>query len=221
MKELFDPIKKTLSPVLESIAKPIQSSIISVAKYAVDHKSNMLTWTYLTTTIASSACQLISIKQNKNISEEKKKFLLPQEAIDAILNAGLFVVFTKSLSDIGQNLVDAKKIIPVKLCSVSELTKYKEGIGVLFGITGSIIATSIVTPFARNKLAAIFKNQLTKKDNSVKAESSVQSINNFDTGQTFKNTSVTAEIKTPVNKVKQPIQMNEFLYVTKNHLYKV
>lgn len=216
MKELFEPIKKFVLPAVETMVKPIQSSIITAGNYYLNNKSDMLTWTYLATTIASSACQLISIKQNKKISEEKKNFLLPQEAIDAVLNAGLFLGLTKSFGDCGKYLVDKGKILPKIACSGKELGKYKEGVGVLFSITGSILATCIVTPFARNRLAAVFQKNMNKNLNPVK-----ESINTFDTGETFKNTSVASEIKIPVNKVKQPIQMNEFLYATKNHLYKV
>lgn len=206
--------KEIIKPVGAFTAKTITNVAENYVKYP-EKKSNLLTMTYLVSTIASSTCQLLSIKQNKNISEEKKSFLLFHETIDAVLNAGLFFSFTKFAGDLGKILVDKGKILP-KAGIVNN--EYKSGVGVLFSIAGSIIATCIVTPIVRNKLAAMLqkrglKNEISLKDSSLN--------NNFDTGQTFNNTPILAKVITPADKIKKPLQMNEFLYSTKNHLYKI
>lgn len=222
-------------------------TIKNVADYyckSPENKANLLTWTYLATTITSSACQIWSIKQNKNIPEEKKSFLIPQEFLDAVINAVMFVTFAKSFGDMGKALVDKGKILSpeiknmlepeikkmlekVDLKSVEKVTEslgklkgdnlvifnqYKSGIGVLFSVTGSILATCIAAPFLRNKFASVFQKKINKLENPTQ-EVKPQ----FDTGKTFQNNPVKPQTKI----VKPNTQMSDFLYTTKNQLYKV
>ncbi|MEI7474671.1 MAG: hypothetical protein WCK67_07810 [bacterium] len=220
MNNILESMKNFIKPATEYT----KNAISGVADYyckSPENKVNLLTWTYLATTIASSACQLISIKQNKNISEEKKNFLLPQEAIDAVLNAGLYLALTKSAGDFGKYLVDNGKIFSKTPQVGDALKQYKAGVGVIFSMTGSILATCLVTPFARNKLAAIFQNHMNKNKNLLNEQPKLEPKAKFDTGKTINKPSVINELKPPVKTIKQPVQMNDFLLMAKSHSFKV
>lgn len=58
----------------------------------------------------SSAGQILGISFNKKISKDKKKFLIPQEIFDAVVNIVSFVVITRSCKKLTQWLASSGKI---------------------------------------------------------------------------------------------------------------
>ncbi len=59
--------------------------------------------------------QMNGIKNNKALSEDKKKVLLKQEKADGLANTGLFIVLTKGMSEIMTKQVEKFKIIPKQI----------------------------------------------------------------------------------------------------------
>ncbi len=60
--------------------------------------------------ILSSLAQLFMITTNKDISKEKKKFLIPQEASDGLVNVGLYYTITSAIKYLADNFVEDAKI---------------------------------------------------------------------------------------------------------------
>lgn len=80
--------------------------------------------------IVSMFAQLSSIKSNKNLSEDKKKFLLNQETADSITNTALFFGVTTLLSSIVKRKMDTGRILTPEI--VKQLEEASEKIGKSF-----------------------------------------------------------------------------------------
>lgn len=65
--------------------------------------TGVITWTL------SSLAQIGAIVYNDKIPKEQKKFLIPQEIADGLLNIAAFYIVTKSLKDIAGKLVSTGK----------------------------------------------------------------------------------------------------------------
>lgn len=124
---------------------------------------------------------------NKEIPSDQKKFLIPQELADGVINVGLFWVFTNEFNKKAKELVQKGKILPNALKErvlaikemhggnlppVKTLEKHLEESGhigkymefqrsfpALVGIVGSVIAANIVTPLVRNIVASKFQQK--------------------------------------------------------------
>lgn len=66
----------------------------------------------------SCLAQVGAIMINDKIPSKEKKFLIPQEIMDGIVNVSLFLVLTSKATDVGRWLVASKKIVSHSLSSV-------------------------------------------------------------------------------------------------------
>ncbi len=78
--------------------------------------------------VLSSLGQIFGMLRNDKLSKEEKKFLIPQEMADAVVNIGSFLLITKSVSKFTKWLASSGKIITKdisKFCSENgiEITK--------------------------------------------------------------------------------------------------
>jgi hypothetical protein len=132
-----------------------------------------------------------AIVLNKEIPEDQKKFLVPHELTDGVINTSLFLLFTSKATTLGKNLIEKGKIFPkalektitelkanygkdfdikkigkylTKPEDIKKLTEFKSSFPVLLGLTGSVIASNIVTPIGRNIVASKFQKHHIKHD---------------------------------------------------------
>lgn len=77
--------------------------------------------------ILSAAGQLWGIKANKNLSEDQKKFLLPQEAADAVVNIISFYVVTKSIKDLSKSFVSSGKLFTKEMGQICKKNNIEIG----------------------------------------------------------------------------------------------
>ena len=131
-----------------------------------------------------------AILLNKEIPEDQKEFLVPQELADGVINVSLFWFLTSKANKYGKQLVESGKYLPKQL--EKEVTKLraehgkevpfeqiaknlsKEGavklkqfsksFPALISITGSVLAANIFTPIVRNIVASKFQRHHIKHD---------------------------------------------------------
>jgi len=160
--------------------------------------------------LLSSAAQLENVIDSDKFTPDEKKFLIPQEALDAIVNIGLFYGVTNSCKNLSKTLVSSGKLLskgireyiaknPFKdkfknyklgdfntnLSTIYEddgeffkiYQPFKTGVDMAVNTVACIIASNIITPIVRNKLAAMRQKQAIVqdkiKDNSMSPTSPV------------------------------------------------
>lgn len=144
---------------------------------------------------ASSAAFTGAVALNENIPREQKKFLIPQEIADGVVNCTLFWTCTRIANNKAKQWVKEGKIFPVaikkevqevrkklgsgaNLSNIQEklspqaskrLNGFKSSFPALVSVGGSILAANIITPFIRNYIASKMQKHDFKKDkNTIK-----------------------------------------------------
>lgn len=138
---------------------------------------------------ASAAAQVGALVINEKIPDKEKKFLIPQEIMDAAINISLFALLTSKLGKIGSNFVKKGIIVPKNLANdlknitgkartatiesylqknpmeIDKFNKTVKSVSTGFSLIGSIIGGNIATPYARNYIASIYQNTRLNKEN--------------------------------------------------------
>lgn len=96
--------------MMQPIAKIAQNVVDRVYYGCSKDISKMLIHTSAIGWAASSAAQIVGIAFNDKISYEKKKFLVPQETMDAVGNIGLYYFVTHVFDLIAKSMCDQRKI---------------------------------------------------------------------------------------------------------------
>ncbi|SRR5574344_1156081 len=134
--------------------------------------------------ILSSIAQVGAVVFNDKISQDQKKFLIPQEIADAAVNIISFYVITNSLKSFSSKLVSTGKLVSPKIKKFLDVLKienpkarignwnfnienlpdfknikgdytpFKNGVDVVASTIGSIISCNLITPVLRNDYAA-------------------------------------------------------------------
>lgn len=137
--------------------------------------------------VLSSIAQVTAVVINKQIPDDQKKFLIPQEMSDACVNILSFILFTSKATSFGEGFVKRGKLatptikkfimdnklaekvgqksFDIKGESVfknnpkfqEEYYKFADGVSFVSSVAGSIISCNIVTPLIRNKIASHFQ----------------------------------------------------------------
>ena len=141
---------------------------------------------------ASSAAQIFGIAVNKNYTHDQKKFMITQEATDALTNIVLYFGVTKSLTALTSHMVKTGKLAPksiVQFMRDNKLLPFRGQFG--FDITkatgfeqaglrgayngfkcfaeaaaatiGGVISSNIITPVVRNSYASYRQNKYKEK----------------------------------------------------------
>lgn len=92
---------------LYSFAK---SSATKVYNKFAGNPGDLLLWTGTIGWILSSLAQASAVIFNNKIPSEQKKFLIPQELADAVVNITSFIVITRSFTKFGEHLVKSGKL---------------------------------------------------------------------------------------------------------------
>lgn len=82
----------------------------------------MLLWTGSIGWALSSAAQIFAIVKNDKIPRDQKKFLIPQELFDAVINILAYVAITKSFTKIGDKLVESGRLANSKIRTFLKVT---------------------------------------------------------------------------------------------------
>lgn len=80
--------------------------------------------------IFSSMAHVGGIIKNKEISSDEKKFLVPQEILDAVVNIGSFYILTYNLQNYAKKLVSSSKLL------TPEIRKFLDGKKIPLGKKG-------------------------------------------------------------------------------------
>lgn len=131
----------------------------------------------------SCAAQLVAIGINDKIPTKEKKFLIPHEIFDGVINITSFVLLTSRAQKIAQNLIINKKVLPhfmndlkqhvIKQVDGKDYTKFDEFISTDFKqLTANTIKK---TKVETEDYIAQMKNYLGKTDKNL--------ANRFDTFQ--------------------------------------
>ena len=75
----------------------------------------MLLWTGSIGWALSSAAQMHAVVKNDKIPSDQKKFLIPQELFDAVINILAFVTITKCFTKLGDRLVESGRLANSKI----------------------------------------------------------------------------------------------------------
>ena len=189
--------------------KLFEKSLEWVAENFRKDPSKMLIWTGVFGWSLSSVAQIGAILFNPKISNDKKSFLVPQEMADALTNIGAFFILTQTVKKTASKLFSTGKIAPKSVRNFLNSKKdiYGDKIGKLdfdldtilkdgtqikdtyetyksLGTTIStvgagILATNIVTPLIRNKMASnMQKNYLQAKQAEIQRQNIYKSSGN-------------------------------------------
>ena len=167
----------------------LKRQLSKLAISSTPRMGDIIIFTTIAGWIASSAAQIYGIAVNKKYSREQKKYMINQEAFDALTNIGLYFGITKSLTLLSSTLVKTAKIAPKTVIKFLEQTGTMPNRGRLgFDVTqvsgfsttanvrnayngfkcfadasaatvGGIISSNIITPIVRNHIAAYRQNK--------------------------------------------------------------
>lgn len=101
-----------------SVPSFVKKPLKTFANYAYKLAKNPSKILLVTGTLGwalSSFAQIIGIITNNKIPKEQKKFLIPQEAADAVFNITSFFLITRGCSALGDALVSKGKLLTPKL----------------------------------------------------------------------------------------------------------
>ena len=160
-----------------------------------DDKSKMLIFTGTLGWILSSAAQVAGIYRNKEISDEKKSFLVPQEIMDGFINAITFIGITtiakkgkkkmastgkvapQSVRDylnrhsiykdkVGKLDFNLDDVLPKNIDAYKSYCSYKNFVTTMGTLGASVLSCNIVTPLIRNATASrVQKTYIDMKQN--------------------------------------------------------
>ena len=163
-----------------------------------ENPGTMLVHTGLLGWILSSLAQITAIVANDKIPSEQKKFLIPQEAADGLVNIFSFYVITSSFKLLGSKLVSTGKLASKNIKAFlnksgvqnkvgkldfnisrmenfneikSDYKSFKNGVDVIASTVGSIVSCNIFTPIVRNECAARIQKRLIDRQNKPQSDS--------------------------------------------------
>lgn len=176
--------------------------------------AGLLTWTM------ASLAQLGAIVLNDKISKEQKKFLIPQEIADGLINIVAFYALTNSLKSIASRLVSTGKWsneairnfvlnnnpAKVKMGDISinlgqiyknnedfykAYSPFKNGVEMIATTVGSIFSSNLIAPLLRNPYSARQQKISIEKESIAKKDLNKRNNNSFDSGLYISNISRT------------------------------
>ena len=179
--------------------------IDSIAKNYGNNPGKMLVHTGVIGWGLSSLAQVCAIIINDKIPKEQKMFLIPQEIADAGINILSFYLITQTFKGIALKLVNMGKLLPESVRKflndnniknigkktfdvekngnltndiAKKFDNFRNGVDVIATTIGSILSCNIVTPIARNEIAANRqKKLLAKRDETLNYPANIKSPN--------------------------------------------
>lgn len=151
--------------------------------------AGVVTW------ILASVAQVGAVVFNDKIPNEQKKFLVPQEIADGVINIIAFYAVTNSMKNLAGRLVSTgkwsnaaiRKFVeqnPLKEVKLGEsstnlaktykenedfykaYSPFKNGVDMIATTIGSVVSCNVIAPFIRNPLGAFEQKRSIQKENS-------------------------------------------------------
>ncbi|MDD3420510.1 MAG: hypothetical protein PHE78_07945 [Candidatus Gastranaerophilales bacterium] len=187
--------------------KFLQDGFEKIVKWSIDATKDKAKLQNITGTIAwgvSCLAYVGAIAINQNVPSDQKKFLIPQELADGAINVGLFFSMTAYAKKLANKNLMAGKILPKDLkneilaikqkhgnkMNLQEIEKhlspkslermghFKVTYPLLVSLTGSAIASNIVTPVVRNIVASKIQDKAIERQNLKQSPSPLSSPQN-------------------------------------------
>lgn len=168
----------------------------SFKKYS-DDPSKMLLHTGTVAWILSAGAQLYGIHKNDKLTKDQKKFLLPQEFLDAVINITAFYILTNNLQNLTKKLATTGKVIP------SKIQKYCENNAIEIGDWKKSDIGKALTEKISTAKANIDTNELKGlKEEFDTFESGMKMVGNI-TGAVVSSNIITPLLRNPLAAMKQ------------------
>lgn len=133
--------------------------------------------------ILSSAAQLWNVATSDKFTSNEKKFLIPQETMDAVVNIAFFYLLTNNCKKLSDKLVSTGKLLskplreyvkahPIAECKLGDFNtnlkdfydsdkefydkfhQFKNGVNMAVNTVACVVASNILAPVVRNKIAS-------------------------------------------------------------------
>ena len=178
----------------------LQKGISWFAKKSVHGMDTILIWTTALGWASSSFFHCFGILHNDNYSKDQKKFMLKQEISDAVTNIGLYLGFTVPFRNFAETCVNTGKIRTTGVKDamggrdtvrsverlleqrnpelLEDFIKFRGSVKTLTALGVGLIASNIVTPWARNNIAAWLQNREINKNGAKPIYKPTKSVNN-------------------------------------------
>lgn len=134
--------------------------ITKQAKYALENRAKFLTLTLAILYASGTAGQAISLYTNKKIPEKEKRFLIPQEIVNGVLEVVTFLAIASRFEKWGKSLAEKGVIVGEGLAKGD--AGFVKAVTVLFSLVGTILALDFVTPLIRNPLTILLQKHIFK-----------------------------------------------------------
>jgi len=92
--------------------------MIKFCRQGVTDRANFIKNITVVGFVLSSLAQVFAIYFNDKIPSKEKKFLIPQEIFDGLINSTIFYFLTSKAVDFGKLLVLKKKILPKSIANI-------------------------------------------------------------------------------------------------------
>ena len=103
-----------------SIKSSFVNLITKFCEQGVTDRANFLKNTAVVAWALSSLAQTCAILFNDKMPSKEKRFLIPQEIFDGLINATLFWFITSKAANFGKNLVLKKHVLPKSLVNLMD-----------------------------------------------------------------------------------------------------
>ena len=87
----------------------VKAPINFIYKHFAQNTGSFLLWSGIVGWTASCVNQVIAIVSNDKLTSKQKKFMIPQEITDGIVNTMLFAIFTRSFTKFGEKFITSGK----------------------------------------------------------------------------------------------------------------
>lgn len=152
-----------------NIPAPLTKLLVNLGSSKITKPATFVKYAGATTIACSSVGFAMAIAQNKDTPAKEKRFLIPQELLDGLVNVTLFLLLTSKAQTLGEKFLK-KKYGNIAKENGIDIKVAAESFGMITSIVGSVISQSIATPLVRNAIASkIQKNRQNKADTQDRA----------------------------------------------------
>jgi hypothetical protein len=146
--------------------------ITKYAKMCYEKPSDFWQKAAISTITVYHLCQIAIVAINPNTPKREKAFLIPQEAMDGVINLATFAVFAESFKRLGRLAVRKEFVKGFK----KDKKLFAEEFATTTNLVGSLIAVNIASPIIRNKFGGNMQKRFVNHNDKKAQISSVKTI---------------------------------------------
>ena len=161
----------------------IGNIISKAAEYNVRRPEDFVKYSSAAANAFSYACQTAAFTKSKSIPEDKRKFVVAQEAAEGIVSTALILTIAQKFKQLGEVLVEKALIVPKdlpdKFKNAQSITnilknnseyadivqKCRSSVALATSSLGIALTFAVITPIVRNKMANVIKKWMDKDQN--------------------------------------------------------